>query len=309
MLRIAFAGTPDFAVPALEALAASSHSLVGALTQPDRPAGRGRGLSASPVKQRAEALGVPVAQPGSLKSPEDRRELESWHCELLVVVAYGLLLPPAVLSLPRLGCLNIHASLLPRWRGAAPIQRAMLAGDAETGVSIMQMDAGLDTGPVLAERHMPIGAGETAGELQQRLAQSGAALLIETIGAIEEGRVQAVPQSTQGVTYAAKISKQEARIDWSQAAERLERQVLAFNPRPVAETRWQERRVRLWRARAAPYQTLAAPGTVLGLVEDALHVACGRGVLAVTELQMEGRRALPACEFARGQSLAGARFD
>jgi methionyl-tRNA formyltransferase len=310
MLRIAFAGTPEFAVPALDALAASPHALVGVLTQPDRPAGRGRELAMSAVKRRALELALPLSQPPALRSDVERAALAQWHCDLLVVVAYGLLLPPAALSLPRLGCLNIHASLLPRWRGAAPIQRAILAGDAETGLTIMQMDAGLDTGAVLAQQTVAIGATTTAAELQSQLAVLGAALLLTTIDAIEAGRATLKSQAGT-VSYAAKLDKSEARIDWLRSAAEISRLVRAFNPRPVAETRWQERRVRLWRAQVAGSPGVAgpgAPGTVLGLIGDALHVACGDGVLAVTELQLEGRRSLPAVEFVRGQPVSGARF-
>ncbi|MGA8709460.1 MAG: methionyl-tRNA formyltransferase, partial [Steroidobacteraceae bacterium] len=246
MLRIAFAGTPEFALPALEALASSSHSLVGVLTQPDRPAGRGRGLATSAVKRRALELGIAVAQPAGLKTEADRQAFESWRCELLVVVAYGLLLPAAVLLLPRLGCVNIHASLLPRWRGAAPIQRAILAGDRETGVTLMQMDQGLDTGAMLARRILTIDDDTSTGLLQQRLAESGAALLLETLPALEHGGAHAVAQPAEGASYAAKIDKREARIDWRRSAAEISRQVRAFNPKPVAETSWGDRRVRLW---------------------------------------------------------------
>jgi methionyl-tRNA formyltransferase len=310
MLRIAFAGTPEFAVPALDALAASPHGLVGVLTQPDRPAGRGRELAMSAIKRRALELALPLAQPAALRSDADRAALAQWQCDLLVVVAYGLLLPPAVLTLPRLGCLNIHASLLPRWRGAAPIQRAILAGDAETGITIMQMDQGLDTGPVLARRNIAIGAATTAAELEAQLAPLGAALLLTAIDALRAGHADPKPQ-TGTPSYAAKLEKSEARIDWLRSAAEIARQVRAFNPRPVAETRWQERRVRLWRAQVAGVPGVAgpgAPGAVLGLIGDALHVACGDGVLAVTELQVEGRRCLPAAEFVRGQPVSGARF-
>jgi methionyl-tRNA formyltransferase len=318
MLRIAFAGTPEFAVPALEALAASPHTLVGVLTQPDRPAGRGRGLAASAVKRRALELGLPLAQPSSLKAEAERQPLERWQCELLVVVAYGLLLPAAVLQLPRLGCVNIHASLLPRWRGAAPIQRAILAGDRETGVTLMQMDQGLDTGAMVARRAVAIDDDATAALLQQRLAAAGAALLIESLPALEHGSARAVAQPAEGASYAAKIDKREARIDWRRSAAEISRQVRAFNPKPVAETAWGERRVRLWQAAVAEAPAVAAvgaaagaaqlPGTVLGFTGDALLVACGQQVLAVTELQLEGRRALPAGEFVRGQPLDAARF-
>jgi methionyl-tRNA formyltransferase len=321
MLRIAFAGTPEFAVPALRALATSSHQLVGVLTQPDRPAGRGaagrpRELQASPVKRLALELGLPVAQPARLGSEQQRAPLAQWGSELLVVVAYGLLLPPAVLQLPRLGCLNIHASLLPRWRGAAPIQRAILAGDPETGVSIMQMDQGLDTGPVLAQRALAIDDSDAA-QLHASLAALGADLLLQTLAIIEAGGAHPQPQPALGVTYAAKISKSEARIDWQRSARDISRQVRAFSLWPVAETLWHGAQLRI--REAAPVSNdstrevtdLAAPaqpGQVLGLAGEALLVRCGQGVLAVSRLQLAGRRALSAAEFVSGQALDGARF-
>ncbi len=315
MLRIAFAGTPAFAVPALEALVASAHKVVGVLTQPDRPAGRGRMPHASAIKERALQLGLPVAQPPRLASEEQRALLREWAPELLVVVAYGLILPPAVLALPRLGCLNIHASLLPRWRGAAPIQRAILAGDARSGVSIMQLDAGLDTGPVYAQRELAIGAGVTSAELHEALAPIGATLLLEVISDLELGRARLCAQPASGVSHAAKLDKSEALIDWNQPAARIAAQVCACNPWPVAETILNGVQLRLWRARAAepgaaaaPPGPAAAPGTVLGLSGEALLVACGSGVLAVTELQSAGRRRLGARDFAHGHAGAGLRF-
>jgi methionyl-tRNA formyltransferase len=307
MLRVAFAGTPEFALPALRALGASAHTLVGVLTQPDRPAGRGRVLTASPVKKLAESLGVPVAQPARLRSPTEREALAGWQPELLVVVAYGLILPPEVLTLPRLGCLNIHASLLPRWRGAAPIQRAILAGDSETGVCLMQMDAGLDTGAVLARQALPIAADATAGDLHDALAAAGASLLLPVIDALESGRPQPQRQPDAGVTYAAKIDKREARIDWRQPAAAIERQVRAFNPWPVAEAQLDGLQLRVWRARTIEHTAAAAgrssPGTVLGWSGDALQVQCGAGVLGLTSLQLPGRRAVSAREFAQGRAL------
>ena len=310
MLRVAFAGTPEFALPALRALAASPHQLVGVLTQPDRPAGRGRGLKASPVKELAQGLGLPVRQPLELRSDPARAVLEFWPCDLLVVVAYGLLLPRVVLDWPRHGCLNIHASLLPRWRGAAPIQRAILAGDRETGVTIMRLEEGLDTGPMLAQRRLPIDEEASAGQLQGELAELGAALLIETIAAVEAGRTQPQSQPEQGVCYAAKIHKSEARIDWHRTAPELARQVRAFNPWPVAETLWRGERLRVWQARpTVACASAGPPGRVLGLVDGALQVACGEGVLALTMLQLAGRRTLSAAEFARGQPIDGARCE
>jgi methionyl-tRNA formyltransferase len=313
MLRVAFAGTPEFAVPALRALAGSGHQLVGVLTRPDRPAGRGRELKSSPVKQLALELALPLAQPARLDREAERASLGQWASDVLVVVAYGLILSPAVLALPRLGCLNIHASLLPRWRGAAPIQRAILAGDRHTGVTIMQMDAGLDTGAVLEQRGITIDAHSSAGQLQASLAQLGAALLLDTLEALEAGRVQPRSQPEQGVTYAAKISKAEALIDWRCSAEQIERQVRAFNPWPVAETRWQGRQLRIWEATAAPEDPSAigssAPAALRGLRRGQLLVQCGSGVLAISRLQSAGRRIMSASEFAAGAALDGARLD
>ena len=312
MLRIAFAGTPQFALPALAALAASGHRLVGVLTQPDRPAGRGRALHASAVKQRALELGVPLAQPARLASEEQRACLRDWAPELLVVVAYGLILPPPVLQLPRFGCLNIHASLLPRWRGAAPIQRALLAGDSVTGVSIMQLDAGLDTGPVYAQRSFEPGADLNSAELHAVLAQLGAALMLEVIAALEAGSAHARAQASEGVCYACKLGKAEARIDWTQSAARIACQVRGCNPWPVAETSLDGVQLRVWRARAmhdqAAPRAQAAPGSVLGLRDDQLLIACGSGVLAIQELQSAGRRRLSAREFAHGHTPTGLRL-
>src|SRR5262245_60063320 len=275
-LRIAFAGTPHFALPALRALLASRHRVVGVLTQPDRPAGRGRELRASPVKLLAHDAGLPVSQPESLRAPEGRAALEQWAPELLVVVAYGLILPAPVLALPRLGCLNIHGSLLPRWRGAAPIQRALLAGDAETGVTIMQLDAGLDTGPTLLERRRPIGAQETAGDLHDALAELGAAALVDAIDGLVAGRIVPRAQPGTGASYAPKIEKSEALIDWGASAAQLDRQIRAFNPWPIAETRFAGDSLRLLRATVIDGAAReAAPGTVLGIAEDGLRVACG----------------------------------
>jgi methionyl-tRNA formyltransferase len=308
-LRIAFAGTPQFALPALRALLQSRHRVVGVLTQPDRPAGRGRELRASPVKLLAAEYGLPVAQPPSLRTAEGRGALAKWAPDLLVVVAYGLILPAEALALPRLGCLNIHGSLLPRWRGAAPIQRALLAGDVETGISIMQLDEGLDTGPVLLERRHPIGSHDTAGDLHDALAELGAAGLLEAIEGMLSGTMQARPQPADGVSHAAKIDKAEARIDWRAPAVHLDRMIRAFNPWPVAESVLAGESLRVWRARIAdPVARAGEPGTLLGLAEDGLRVACGEGVLAVSELQRAGKRPVAARDFANAVRLDGLRF-
>jgi methionyl-tRNA formyltransferase len=309
-LRIAFAGTPEFALPALDALAASAHHLVGVLTQPDRPAGRGRALRESPVKQCARALAVPVSQPQRLAGEAALAALRSWQPELLVVVAYGLLLPRAVLELPRLGCLNIHASLLPRWRGAAPIQRAILAGDAESGVTIMQMDAGLDTGPMLAQQSVAIGADMTSAELHAVLAVHGARLLLEVIPALVAGTASARAQPAEGVSYAHKLEKSEALIDWSGAARQIARQVRGCNPWPVAHTLLHGAPLRIWQAQARDSSgaARAAPGSVLGLEGAQLQVACGDGQLAIARLQCAGRRVVSAADFAHAHAIDGLRF-
>jgi methionyl-tRNA formyltransferase len=309
MLRVAFAGTPEFALPALDALARSPHQLIGVLTQPDRPAGRGRGIIAGPIKARALELNLPLAQPARLHSSEEQAALRAWSPEILVVVAYGLILPPAVLAIPTRGCLNIHASLLPRWRGAAPIQRAILAGDAKTGVSIMQLEAGLDTGPVYAQRSLAIGALTSAAELQPQLATLGAQLLLETLAQIEAGSARAQPQPAEGVSYAAKLSKSEAPINWQRPALELARQVQAFNPWPVAQCQWAGQALRVWSAEAvAGERGGAAPGTVLGVRPGRIEVACGTGVLGLLRLQAAGRRVVSAGEFANAHALTGQQF-
>ena len=309
-MRIAFAGTPEFAVPPLAALVASHHELVGVLTQPDRPAGRGRRVEPGAVKEFAMAHGLPLAQPTSLRTPEGRAALAAWRPDLLVVVAYGLILPPEALAIPLRGCLNIHGSLLPRWRGAAPIQRALLAGDTETGVTIMQMDAGLDTGPVLLEKRLAIQPEDDAASLHATLAALGAQALLEALTGLEAGRLVPRPQAAEGVTYAAKIEKTEARIDWQDDAVAIARRVRAFRPWPVAETSWRCEQLRVHRARAlagepattavATTAPAATPGLLLGLCDDMLVVACGRGRLGILELQRAGRRSLGAREFAHG---------
>ncbi|MFO1509527.1 MAG: methionyl-tRNA formyltransferase [Steroidobacteraceae bacterium] len=305
-MRIAFAGTPGFALPPLRALAAR-HAIVGVLTQPDRPAGRGRSLTASPVKLEALSRGWPIAQPASLKSAADRVALAAWQPDLLVVVAYGLILPQAVLDLPRLGCINVHASLLPRWRGAAPIQRAILAGDTQSGVAIMRMEAGLDTGPVYAVRTVAIGPRMTAGELHDVLAEEGATALLAVLEDIGTGTARATPQLAAGVTYAARIDKSEAHIDWGMSAAGIDRQVRAFNPWPIAQTRFQGEQLRVLRAHpaTATERVRAVPGTVLGVDSAGLAVACGEGVLTLEIVQRPGRRPVSAFDFALAASLEG----
>jgi len=309
-LRIVFAGTPEFSVPALDALHAAGHSILAAYTQPDRPAGRGREVAASPVKQRALELGLQVEQPASLRAPEAQQRLAALAPDLMVVVAYGLILPQPVLDIPRLGCLNIHASLLPRWRGAAPIQRAILAGDTRTGISIMKMDAGLDTGPELLRRELDIGPRETGGELHDRLAPLGAAAIVEAVAGWAGGSLTPQPQPEAGATYAAKIRKEEARIDWSRTAVEIDRLVRAFNPWPVAETRLAGEQVRVWEAQPldAKPATAALHGDVVPAAPGRIIVATGAGLLELLTLQFPGRRPLRAREILNSRTLAGARF-
>ncbi len=325
-MRLGFAGTPQFAVPALDALIASRHRVVAVFTQPDRPAGRGRELKAGAVKARALHWQLPIHQPRSLKTPEAEALLHSLELDALVVVAYGLILPPALLAAPRLGCFNIHASLLPRWRGAAPIQRAVLAGDAVTGITIMRMEAGLDTGPMLAVREWPIAAADTAGTVHDALARVGGELIVHTLDALAEGEVQERPQPLTGITYADKISKAEASIDWREDGANILRRVRAFNPWPVAETGLDGQQLRVWEAVLAPDAVLtatvgeagtvadaanvgeAAPGTVLAASSDGIDVACGRGALRLLRLQLAGRKPLAAREFVHSRHLVGARF-
>jgi methionyl-tRNA formyltransferase len=306
-LRLAFAGTPEFAVPALR-VAAAQGDLVGVWTQPDRPAGRGRQPAASPVKREALAHQVPVFQPESLRGAEARAQLAALRPDLLIVVAYGLILPAAVLAIPRLGCWNVHASLLPRWRGAAPIQRAIEAGDAETGVCLMQMEKGLDTGPVLLELRTPIGPDDTGGTLHDRLAELGARVLEDGLALQSAGRNPAPrPQPAEGVTYAHKIDKAEAKLDWTQPAEVLARRVRAFHPWPVCEADVAGERLRIHAARALPVAHHAAPGTLLAATRDGIDIACAEGALRLLTVQREGGRALPSADWlnARPQLRAG----
>jgi methionyl-tRNA formyltransferase len=320
-LRIAFAGTPDFALPAFHALVGSRHTVVGVLTQPDRPKGRGRQLAASPVKLAAQNAGIPVSQPVTLKTETDRADLAAWQPDVLVVVAYGLILPRAALDLPRLGCVNIHASLLPRWRGAAPIQRAILAGDARSGVSIMRMEAGLDTGPVFLERPVVIGPDETGGSLHDRLAGEGASAVLQVLDELSTNTARSTPQREDGVTYAAKIDKAEALIDWSRPAVEIGRLVRAFNPWPIAETRLDGEQLRIYSAeliddnheaivgKSDPKGSDSSEtGTIVAANGDAIVVACGRGRLALTELQRPGRRPVAARDLINTLNLAGRRL-
>ncbi len=306
-MRIVFAGTPEFAVASLRA-AARHHEVVAVYTQPDRPAGRGRGLAPSPVKLEAIARGIPVFQPESLKDEAAQQQLRNLQPDLMVVVAYGLILPKAVLAIPTHGCWNVHASLLPRWRGAAPIQRAIQAGDAETGVCLMQMEAGLDTGPVLLRQHTPIQPTELGGQLHDRLAELGAQVLGDGLGLLRAGlKPIAQPQPAEGVTYAHKLDKAEARLDWSADAVSLERTVRAFNPWPIAEAQLAGERVRIHGAVALPDNQGGAPGTLLAASRDGIDIACGQGALRLRVLQREGGKAITAADYlnARRDLVAG----
>ena len=306
-MKLVFAGTPEFAVPALDALHAAGHDIVGVFTQPDRPAGRGRKLQASPVALRAEALGLSVHKPLKLHA-EAQAVLRELAPEVMVVVAYGLLLPQAVLDIPTLGCLNIHASLLPRWRGAAPIARAVEAGDGETGITIMRMDAGLDTGPMLLLERIPLSAEMTAAQLHDALSPLGGRLIVEALMRLQRGDLPEQAQPAAGMTYARKLSKEEARVDWSQPAATLARRVRAFNPAPVAWSELNGERIRFWNARAEPGSVAAAPGTVLAADAAGLTIACGEGRLLVTELQRPGGKALDAAQAVRGWAVSGKVF-
>ena len=303
-MRVVFAGTPDFSVPVLQALLDSRHPVVGVYTQPDRPSGRGRKLTPSPVKQLALQHGIPVFQPASLRDPDAQRQLAALEPDLMVVVAYGLILPQAVLDLPARGCVNLHASILPRWRGAAPIQRAILAGDQESGVCLMQMEAGLDSGPVLAERRTPITADDTGGALHDRLSRLAAELLAEQLDALAQGSLQPAGQDETLVTYAEKLAKSEAAIDWRQDAEQLERKVRAFNPWPVAQAKYEGKVLRIWDARAVEGRA-GAPGSIVAAGKEGIDVVCGKGCLRLLQIQLPGARRLSAAEFLNARRVEG----
>ena len=306
-LRVAFAGTPEFAACALDAILAASHEVPLVLTQPDRPAGRGMKLTPSPVKQLALARGIEVDQPERLRTDEQRARLAACAPDVLVVAAYGLILPRAVLELPRRGCINIHASLLPRWRGAAPIHRAIEAGDAETGITIMQMDEGLDTGAMLLKRSLPILPTDTTATLHDRLAVLGGECIVEALAALQRGALVAVPQPEAGVTYAAKIGRAEAAIDWGRPALELERAMRAFDPFPGAAAVLRDTVVKCWSGKVVP--GVGEPGTVLAVDAEGITVACGRDALRCTVLQRPGSKRLPAGEFLRGFPVSvGERF-
>ena len=305
-MNLVFAGTPEFARASLEALVESGRTPVAVYTQPDRPAGRGTKLTASPVKRYALEHGIPVHQPETLRDDAAVEELRALQPDLLVVAAYGLILPQTVLDIPTHGCLNVHASILPRWRGAAPIQAAILAGDEMTGISLMRMTAGLDCGPVFHIADIAIGAGETAGELHDRLAALGATALVEQLDDIVAGRLEAVDQDESLATYAPKIDKQDAEIDWSLPAAEVARRIRAYNPFPGAFTHDRETRIKIWSA--TPVEGTGEPGVVLQFDGDAIVVACGEGALRLDELQLPGKRRAPTHEFAGQTDLSGRRL-
>ena len=299
-LNLVFAGTPAFTCPALDALAASKHHLAAVYTQPDRPAGRGRRMQASAAKQWAEAHDIPVYQPLNFKTQEAQEELKALKPDLLVVIAYGLILPQAVLDIPRLGCINVHASLLPNWRGASPIQSSLLHGDAETGVTIMQLDAGMDTGPMLTRATCAIAPDATASSLHDTLAQLAQAPLLETLDALAEGRAHPVAQQHDLASYAPKITKQDAIIDWNKSAIHIERQIRAFNPWPIARTEAGEQTLRIHQAHALPQSTDAEPGSILSLDASGILVATGEGILRAETIQFAGGKALSVAHWLHG---------
>jgi len=302
-MRIIFSGTPEFAAETLEALFTTEHEICAVYTQPDRPSGRGRKLTASPVKQLALEHNIPVEQPLNFKEDTDKATLASYKADLMIVVAYGLLLPQAVLSIPKLGCINIHASLLPRWRGAAPIQRAILAGDTTTGVCIMQMEAGLDTGPVMARTECSIHDDDTAQILHDRLAKIGADTLLSTLAELENLQQSAIAQDDTSMCYAHKLHKDEAAIDWQRTAQEIARQVHAFNPWPVAQTLWQGKVFRIWSANIITSQHNASAGEVIAVDKLGIDIATGDGVLRLTEIQVPGKRAMSVADFLNANSL------
>lgn len=313
-LKIVFAGTPEFAASTLQAVLTTEHQIVACYTQPDRPAGRGRKLTPSPVKSLAQEQGIPVFQPLNFKQEEDVQQLAALNADIMVVVAYGLILPQTVLNIPRLGCINVHASLLPRWRGAAPIQRAIAAGDNKSGVTIMQMDIGLDTGDMLLKTNTPILPNDTGGHLHDRLAEQGGAALIRALNLIHEGQITPESQNNAEATYAHKLSKEEARLDWSQSAESLHNIIRAFNPWPTAHTQLDGKTIRIWQADVLenPTDLANAPGTLLHASKKGLDVVTGQGVLQITELQLSGGKRLPVSAILNSKAdwfVPGIRFQ
>ena len=307
-MRLIFAGTPEFAVAALAALIQAKHDIALVLTRPDRPAGRGLREMPGPVKRLARRHGIEVFQPVTLKAPDPQDKIAAVQADVMVVAAYGLILPQVVLDMPRLGCINIHASLLPRWRGAAPIHRAILAGDRETGITIMQMAAGLDTGPMLLRESVVIAVDDTTATLHDKLANLGGKLIVNALDRLQNATLLATPQPDASITYAEKISKAEALIDWNGSAEEIERRVRAFNPFPIAQTVWRGEPLRVWKAELSGDEN-QTPGTIIAVEKDRIIVACHSGALALTELQRAGGKRLAAREFLHGITIqVGDRF-
>jgi methionyl-tRNA formyltransferase len=302
-LNIIFAGTPEFALPSLQALLASKHRVLAVYTQVDRPKGRGRRLLMSPVKQLALEKGIPVYQPLTLRDVNEQEKLVRWQSELIVVVAYGLILPRSILVTPAFGCINVHASLLPRWRGAAPIQRAILAGDSETGISIMQMDEGLDTGQIFQQIACKIEKTDTSQTLQDRLSKLGAKALLTSLDTLQQGKYQLQIQNDKDSTYAKKIDKAEAEINWQQSAEAIDRMIRAFNPKPIAYT-WRDQLIlRIWSAQVVEQTTVnAVPGVILETKPKGIDVTTGTGIVRLLQLQLPGGRCLPVAELLHAKS-------
>lgn len=304
-MRLIFAGTPDFAATTLQALLNAGHTICAVYTQPDRPAGRGRKLTASPVKQIALLQDIPIEQPLNFKEQADRDTLKSYQADLMIVVAYGLLLPQSILDAPTQGCINVHASLLPRWRGAAPIQRAILAGDAETGICIMQMEAGLDTGPVLSEVRCPILPDDTGQRLHDRLAELGAKTLLDCLRDLKSKQQSARSQDNSLSCYAHKLNKAEAQINWQQPAQQISWQIQAFNPWPVAQTQWQGEVFRIWQSTVGEsIETKARPGTIIEVNKQYITVATGEGELLLHQVQIPGKRAMAVTDFINAQTIS-----